>query len=376
MELVGWSWGRGGPRYPKATPVPEGLAIFRALQASTTSPSMSIATSISSILEELDRAIVENGLVATHVENGSSDESSIFELRTHLQQQLEVHVDLDMNQIQLNWAGAPLPSWLPRTVTDAMGLTSSLSASQALSKAIAKPRHRDISAITSAVDKALSIKSTSERSFQNSEPARPSGLAAAQRSGISPHASGPSSTTTLMTTTIHDHNHDVSRNQTQRFSISTRSRASGSSSKGAARAQLELELARAKEARIEAELQALDSTSSRHSEKDSDIDSLADRLSLAGLSSHPYQRSTAPPPGKGAARSQEPGGRNVETAEVSHQFHDVPIAGNHHETNFPHESIFHGLKKPESPMQLPIRRPASLPPQEEPMGLMRPPRAL
>ena len=105
---------------------------------------MSIATSISSILEELDRAIVEQGLVASHVENGSSDESSIFELRTHLQQQLEVHGDLDMNQIQLNWAGAPLPAWMPRTVTDAMGLTSSLSASQALSKAIAKPRHRDI----------------------------------------------------------------------------------------------------------------------------------------------------------------------------------------------------------------------------------------
>ena len=105
------------------------------------------SSSLSSILEELDRAIVEPGLVASQVDIGT-DESSILDLRSHLQQQLERHGDLDMNEIHLNWAGAPVPAWMPRTVTDTMGLTRSLSASEASSKAIVKPRARDISSFT------------------------------------------------------------------------------------------------------------------------------------------------------------------------------------------------------------------------------------
>ena len=109
----------------------------------------STTTTLSSIVDELDRAITEQGLVAAQVDIGS-DQSSILDLRSHLQRQLERHGDLNFDQINLDWAGAPLPAWMPRTVTDAMGITQTPSASDALSKAIAKPKARDISSLTSA----------------------------------------------------------------------------------------------------------------------------------------------------------------------------------------------------------------------------------
>jgi hypothetical protein len=103
----------------------------------------SSASTLSTIIDELDRAITEQGLVASQVEIGS-DESSILDLRSHLQQQLNEHGDVDMDQIKLTWAGAPLPTWVPRIISDTMGLTRSLTASEALAKAISKPRAVEI----------------------------------------------------------------------------------------------------------------------------------------------------------------------------------------------------------------------------------------
>ncbi len=62
------------------------------------------ASTLSTIIDELDRAITEQGLVATQADIGT-DESSILDLRMHLQQQLETHGDLDMSSIHLDWAG-------------------------------------------------------------------------------------------------------------------------------------------------------------------------------------------------------------------------------------------------------------------------------
>ena len=127
--------------------------------------------------------------------------------------------------------------------------------------------------------------------------------------------SGPSSTTTLLgqqapSTTP---TNSVSRNNVQQYRIGTRSRTSGSS-KATARAQLELKLARAREARIVAETNALDAASSRCSDKESEIDSLADPLSLAGLGSRQHHGPEAPN-GKGAARSSEPRGADEVLAD-------------------------------------------------------------
>ena len=196
---------------------------------------MSVATTLSSILDELDHAISINlqGLTAGQEPEPGSDESSILDLRQQLHEHYRQHGDCDLSSIHLDWTSspAPLPGWVPKAVTDAMGVTRTLTASEALAKAISKPMAAEITSLTSAVGKALSVRSASERSVQCSETARPSGLAAAERLGSSPHASGPSSTTTLLNkTTMHDHhNQHVSRQtEAQRFNIGSTSRASGS----------------------------------------------------------------------------------------------------------------------------------------------------
>ena len=319
----------------------------------TTSPS-----TLSSIVDELDRAILEN-LHGLGGQEESTENSSILELRQHLHDHLQAHGDCDMNTISLQCTFAPVPSWVPKSIAEAIGVTKTLTASEALAKAISKPRAAEITSLTSAVGRALSIRSASERSVHGSESARPSGLAAAERSGFSPHASGPSSTTTLLnTTTMHDHDHNqqVSRQlEAQRFNIGSTSRASGST-RAAARAELELELALAKEHRIQMQLQALEASSSRGG---SDAGSLADRLSLVGLGSSSATRRAAPRV-QGAARSSATQGVDAEAAVA------ITKAGNHHETTIPHDAQSTGHLRPESPLQLPILRPASLPQHEEP----------
>ena len=61
----------------------------------------SSATTLSSVLDELDRAISENfhGLVAG--QEAGSDESSIFDLRQQLQEHFHVHGDCDLSSIKL-----------------------------------------------------------------------------------------------------------------------------------------------------------------------------------------------------------------------------------------------------------------------------------
>ena len=173
-----------------------------------------------------------------------------------------------------------------------------------------------MAALASAVDRAISIKSLSEQSYVPSESPRPSGLTATERIELSPRASGPSSTTTLLNTiNVHDyHDHHVSlQPEAQYFHIGSTSRASGST-RAAARAELELELALAKEHRIQMQLQALEVSSSLGG---SDAGSLADRLSLAGLGSHSSKTRRAAPAVQGAARSpRTPGADGDDAAAI------------------------------------------------------------
>ena len=304
-----------------------------------------------SILDELDKAIAENmvGLTAGQVEE-ESEESSIFELRGMLQQQFNQQGDINMDQISFPWdrGPIPLPGWLPRSLTDAMGMTGTSTASQALSRAIAKPQSTDIRSLSSAVERALSQHSGSKNNSRAaSEHAGPSGLTTADRRGTLDRPSGPSSTTTvLIDQPVSQMNSRVSpTDQTQHFNIGTASRAASVSSRAAERARLEYELAKAKEERITAELAALDAGSSRASE----AGSLQDRLSLAGLSRGTVSHA---PAALGVAHSSKPSDGNVENASQSMQDnarHDQPAAS----------------QPPQSSSPLPSR-PESLPPAGTP----------
>ena len=125
------------------------------------------SSTLSTILDELDHAISVNlqGLTGGH--EASSNESSILDLRDQLQQHYRQHSDCDLSSIRLDWSSSPvpLPTWVPKTVTDVIGVTKTLTASEALAKAISKPRAAEIISLTLAVGKALSIRSASERSF-------------------------------------------------------------------------------------------------------------------------------------------------------------------------------------------------------------------
>ena len=121
-------------------------------------------SSLSSVLDELDRAITENLHGLTGGQDAGSEESSILDLRHQLQDHFRLHGDCDLSEIKLDWTSSPvpLPGWVPKTVTDAVGLTRTLTASEALAKAISKPRAAEITSLTSAVGRALSIRSASE----------------------------------------------------------------------------------------------------------------------------------------------------------------------------------------------------------------------
>ena len=219
---------------------------------------MTSSTTLISILDELDKAIAENlvDLTAGQVEN-DSEEGSIFELRGMLQMQSIQQGDLDMDQISFQWdrGPIPLPGWMPRSITDAIGITGTSTASQALARAIAKPESTNIRSLSSAVERALSCHSGSNNNSRAaSEHACPSGLTNADRRGTFDRPSGPSSTTTLLIEQPVSQTNSISpTNITQHYRFSTPSRAS-SSAKTAARAQLELELAKAKEERIQREI--------------------------------------------------------------------------------------------------------------------------
>ena len=103
------------------------------------------STTISSVIEELDKAVAENlnGLTGG-VEQASTEQSSILDLLNQLQDQLRQHGDVAVDGIRLDWTGTAisLPSWLPRALTDTIGIRGSISASEALSRAVRKPSNR------------------------------------------------------------------------------------------------------------------------------------------------------------------------------------------------------------------------------------------
>ena len=119
---------------------------------SNTTPS-----TLSDVIEELDRAICENlaGLTAGQCEAGSS-EASVYELRGLLYQQWLQNPDLDLNSIPLEFTRVPvqLPPWVPRAITDGIGLTVQCTASEALASAIRDPTARNHSDLTSAIERA------------------------------------------------------------------------------------------------------------------------------------------------------------------------------------------------------------------------------
>ena len=242
-------------------------------------------TTLSSILDELDHAIAENmrGVVAAECESGSS-EAAVFELRGFLQQKFNTDPTLNLDDIELQYNAlpVPLPNWIPKQLTSALGWTKTVSASEALASVIQNPTGSITRGLTSAIEMATSVSSGSRANSRPvSEHAGPSGLTTADRNGNHERPSGPSSTTTLLIDQPVSHNtNSISpTNNTQHYKLSTPSRAS-SSAKNAARAQLELELARAKEERIQKEIEALN-TSSRCSEADS-LRQEADRLHILG----------------------------------------------------------------------------------------------
>ena len=122
----------------------------------------SSSATLSSVLDELDRAININlqGLTAGQEPEPGSDEYRILDLRQQLHEHFRLHGDCDLSTIHLDWTSSPvpLPGWVPKAVTDAMGVTKTLTASEALAKAISKPRAAEITSLTSAVGKALSVR--------------------------------------------------------------------------------------------------------------------------------------------------------------------------------------------------------------------------
>ena len=81
---------------------------------------MSAATSLSSILDELDHAISVNLQGLTGEQQPSSDDSSIFDLRAQFSEQLQLHGDCDLSAIKLDWTSSPvpLPGWVPKIISD------------------------------------------------------------------------------------------------------------------------------------------------------------------------------------------------------------------------------------------------------------------
>ena len=115
-------------------------------------------SSLSDVIEELDRAISVNlvGLTAGQCEAGSS-EASVYELRGLLQQQWLQNPELDLSSIPLEFTRLPvqLPPWVPRSITDRIGITVQCTASEALASAIRNPAARNHSDLTSADRKSV-----------------------------------------------------------------------------------------------------------------------------------------------------------------------------------------------------------------------------
>ena len=176
--------------------------------AATTSNDAATTMTMSSVIDELDHAIAENlqGLTGAIEVDAETEESLIMDLRAQLQQQFLRHGDVAFDEITLEWIRTvvPLPAWVPRTLTNAIGETGSITASEALSQAIQRPRQTNIKSLASAVERAVSASQQggSEKSFTPppSEPARPSGLTSAGQIGAmkSGPTSAPSTSTTLL----------------------------------------------------------------------------------------------------------------------------------------------------------------------------------
>ena len=188
------------------------------MAATTSTPSAA------NLLDELDYAIAEHAGLTAGVYDGS-DDSSACVLQDLRRTVIEMG-DTPWEDIRLNvmHTKAPLPAWLPKSLTDALNLTGTISASQALAEAIRNPTHTDVPSLISAVQSATSQQGGSEHSLPPSERARPSGLTSAERIG---GTSAPSSTTTLLTHAVAEPtvSPTVSQHEKPRhFHIGTRSR--------------------------------------------------------------------------------------------------------------------------------------------------------
>ena len=80
----------------------------------------------------------------------------MFELRGLLQEQLLRQSDINLDQIHLNHYRLPvaLPSWVPQAITNAVGLTGTMTASEALASALKNPKLHDSRSLTSAIEMA------------------------------------------------------------------------------------------------------------------------------------------------------------------------------------------------------------------------------
>jgi len=284
----------------------------------------SSATTLSSVLDELDRAIAEH----MQANVGSVEiESSVQELRGLLQGHFNRQGDCNLDEVQVDFSRVSLPSWVPRALTDFVGATGTVTASSALASALKNPMQHNNQSLVSSIEMAAAASQHSgsrANSRPVSEHAGPSGLTTADRNGNHDRPSGPSSTTTLQPDNVSQMNSKVSpTNATQHFQIgTTASRGASCSSRAVERARLECELARAKEERIAAEIAALDAGSSRASE----AGSLQDRLSLAGLSRGAVPQAQA---AHGVAHSPEPPDSHLEDVSESihnNARHDQPAA--------------------------------------------------
>ena len=271
-------------------------------------------TTLSSVLDELDRAIAEH----MHGNVGSveidSEQSSVQELRGLLQGHFIRQGDCNLDEVQVDFSRVSLPTWVPKALTDFVGATGTVSASTALASALRNPmQHNQQSLVSSSEVTAAESQHRGSRAKSRpvSEHASPGGLTIANRNESYDRPSGPSSTTTLQPNKVSQSNSEVSpTNQTQLFQIGTASCGASSSSRAIERARLESQLARAKEERIAAEIAALDAGSSRAS----GAGSVQDLLLLAGLLRGAVPQAQA---AHGFAHSPEPLDSHLVDASVS-----------------------------------------------------------
>ena len=219
------------------------------------------AHTVATLLSELDHAISIHAQVAQDQQSQSSENSAhaLQQLRNELAQQTATHGSeaVDLARITKLSPGIVLPGWVPQSIASVIGSTSADEPiSNLVREAIQENNIGNITRLTNAVSRSISPSVAHSRSDHRPE-APPLGQIFSMRTGSS-------------------------------STVSRRRRADIANKKA--------ELAAAREARLEAEVAAMEAEESLGGSRvtDASRDELAERLQLIGLESRSYDQDVRP----------------------------------------------------------------------------------